>query len=291
MPTTEKTRKIQELQLRLSFLKEQRQKLNSDASEWAKKRDRFNEQTKNLRIEIRELRDRRDELNSKVKELKQSREDTKKVIRQKVGEIRKLNQEIEVLAQQRPSENLQTLQRKLEQIEWKIQTTSLSLEEEKGLVGQVQKLGAKMNSHKKLGALRKKVYELQIELEAAKTRNKLQHSRLVEKAQRGQELHSKMLEKVDEAKELAAEADKMHKNYLNIRQMKDPIQDEIAEIHNRMKLMNEEIRKEEEEERKRAEKALKKKIKEKAKEKIKRGRRLTWEEFKILSEKEKATQD
>jgi len=55
--------------------------------------------------------------------------------------------------------------------------------------------------------------------------------------------------------------------------------------------LKEEIREEEEKEKKRIEDILREKLEKRAREKLKRGEKLTWEEFQILTEKEMTAQD
>jgi uncharacterized coiled-coil DUF342 family protein len=283
--------KIKELIQKLSILKEQRSKLNAEATEWAQKRDKLNEQFKSLRAEILELRDERDKLNEKVKELKQQREKTKEEIRGKIEEIKKLNQETRILTKKKPSKSFQTLQKEIERIEWKIQTTPLSLHEEKELVEKVKQLETQLNIHRKLDQLNMKSLELQTELKTLETNKKLCHEKLTEAAQKSQEIHGKMLEKIAESKKIRMEADNIHKLFLQTREKTRPLQNDIVEISNQMKLLREQIREEEEKEKKKIEKTLREKLEKQAREKLKRGEKITWEEFQLLSEKENVAQD
>lgn len=289
--TQEKTQKVEELQRRITVLEEEKEKQSTEARKWAEKRDRLNEKVKNLSIEIRRLKNERDGMNHEVQNLKQLREETKTVIYEKIGELRELSQQVRILIQQKPSKNIQTLQKKMEEIEWKIQTTSLSLEEERQLVDQVQKLGAEITILEKLDSLDQKKKKVQTELEAAKVSNQSYHNKLMEKAQKSQEFHNKIGEKIDEAKKVRAEADEMHRNYVQTRQNNEPIQKEIADISNKIELLRKEIHRDEEKERKMVKKSLRKKLEEQARKKIKGGEKLTWNEFKILSEKDETTQD
>jgi len=287
----DKTQKIEELQEKLSVLKEQRNRLNIEARKWVLKRNKLNEQVKKLRTEISELRSERDELNTEVRELKQLRGKTKTEIHERIEEMKKLNQQIKVLAKKKPSKSLQTLQKKLDEIEWEIQTTSLNLREEKELVDQVGKLETQVNIHKKLEMTHQEMLELQTELKAMETKNKFYHQKLTEIAQKSQEIHNKMLEKINEVSELKMEADNMHQSLLITRQKTKPIQQGITTILSQIKLLRQEIREKEEKEKKKSEDALKRKIRKEAKEKLKQGEKITWEEFKILTEKGKTTQD
>jgi len=283
--------KIEELAQKLSALKEQKNMLSAEAREWAQKRDKLNEQFRALRAEILELKNERDKLNEKVRELKQQREKTKAELRGKIEELRKLNQEIRTLTKKKPSRSLPTLQKEIESIEWKIQTTSSSLQEEKELVEKVKQLETQLNIHRKLDQLNMRNLAIQTEIRAFKTNNKLYHEKLTETAQKSQEIHRKMLEKIDESKRLKVEADSIHKLFLQAKERTRPLQGEIMQILNQMKLLKEEIRKQEEMERKKSEEVLREKLEEQAKEKLKRGEKLTWEEFQLLAEKGTVAQD
>lgn len=266
-------------------------RLNAEAREWAEKRNKLNEQFKNLRAETLELRSERDKLNEKVKELKQQRNKMKTEIREKIGEIKKLSQEIKALTKKKPSINSQTLQKKVESIEWTIQTTPLDLEEEKELVEQVKQLEIRLNIRRKLGQLNQKMLELHAELKAIETKNRHYHEKLTETAQKSQGIHERMLEKIAEAEELKMEADNLHQLFLRTKERTKPFQGKIIEILDRIKRLKEEIREEEEKEKKRIEEVLREKLEKRAREKLKRGEKLTWEEFQILAEKGMTAQD
>lgn len=287
----EKTQKIEELQQRLFALREQSDRLNAEAKGWAGKRNNLNEQVRDLRVEICDLENERDELNEKVKKLKLLRENTITGIRERIEETKKLGQQVKALTKKKPSKSMQTLQKKLEELEWEIQTTSLSLPEEKELVDEVRELAIQIDIHKRLGTLHRKMLELQTELKAIETKNRSYHKKLTETAQKSQKIHNKMLEKINRARELKMEADSMHQNFLKTRQKATPIQEEMSRVLNQMKVLRKTIRVEEVKEKKKSEKALRNKIEKQAKEKLKRGEKLTWQEFQIVTEKGKITQD
>lgn len=291
MSELQKTQRIRELTQKLSELKEQKNKINAEAREWAEKRNKLHEQFKSLRTEILELKNERDKLNERVKELKQRRDGTKVEIRGKIEEIRRLSQEIKALINKRPSRNFQTLQREFESVEWKIQTTTLGLKEEKELVERVKQLETQLNIHRKIGQLNQKIVELKAELKARETEHKLFHEELTETAQKSQKIHEKMLEKIGQSKKIKTEADSLHELFLQTREKTIPIQREIFEISNQIKQLKEEIQREEEKEKKKIEEALLEKLEKQAKEKLRRGEKLTWEEFQVLAEKGMAAQD
>lgn len=291
MSKQEKTRKIRELDQKLSRLREQQHKLDIEARKWASKRGKVNEQIKNLRAEILELKNKRDGLNENVKELKKLREQTRTEIHEKIEEMKKLDQEIKVLNKKRPSRSPQVLKKESEGIEWKIQTTPLSLEEEKELVERVKKLEIQLNVHRKIEQFYQKTFELRTELKALETKRKLCHEKLTENAQRSQEFHERMLEEIEKVKELRIKANELHEEFVQARERARLIQKEIMGVLSQIKMLQGEVHKEEEKEKRKSENAIRKKFEKQAREKLKRGEKLTWEEFRILAEKGMATQD
>ncbi|MGQ9529854.1 MAG: coiled-coil protein [Candidatus Bathycorpusculaceae bacterium] len=283
--------KIRDLTQRLSELEEQERGFAAKAKELAEKRDKLNEQFKSLRAEIFGLRSERDRLNEEVKELKKQRDAAKTEIREKMDEIKKINHEINVLSQKMPSKSLQILQKEFESLEWKIQTTPLSLKEERKVIEQVKQLGTQINIHKKFEQLNQKVVELKAELKALQTKSKMFHEKLTEKAQESQKIHEKLLEKIEESKKIKVEADGFHKLFLQEKEKVKPVQEEISKISNKIKMLKEETRRKEAEEKKKRDESLREKLEKQAKDKLKRGEKLTWEEFQLLTEKDMEAQD
>jgi len=273
------------------MLKNQKGKLNVEAREWAEKRNKLNEQFKSLRSEVFELKNERDKLNERVKELKQQRDGTRTEFRKKIEQIRKINQEIKALAKKEPTRSAEDLQKEFDSIEWKIQTSSLSLKEEKELVERVKHLETQLNVYRKLDQLNQKIIELKAELKTLETKSRASHEKLTETALKSQQIHEKMLEKIDEPKKLKTEADNLHKLFLQTKETVKPIQEEIFEISNQIKGLKEEIRRKEDTEKKKMEDALREKLEKQAKEKLRRGEKLTWEEFQLLAEKGTVAQD
>lgn len=124
-----KRQQIKELNEKISLLREEKDKLEAEAGEWAQKRDRLNERFRKIRVEISELKSERDEANERVKDLKLNRDEVKARIQQKIQELKNLSEEIKTAADKRPSGTQQALQQEFDEIEWKIQTNPLSLQE------------------------------------------------------------------------------------------------------------------------------------------------------------------
>ena len=291
MPTPQKNRVIEELEKKVLLLKEQHGNLDSQAREFAEKRDKLNEKVKNNRIEIEKLRQERDAVNEKVRESKQHRNELTSRIREKIEEIKGLSEKSKIMAKKRPSKDHQTLKEEVESIDWQIQTTSHTLQEDKELVEQVIQLETQLSVHKKYERLGRMIRNLRSEVDTFKAESQGYHESLTANAKKSQELHGKMLAKVEESRKWRTEADELHKQFVKARESGKPVQDEIAAGLSEIRKLRGEMREEEANEKKQSEDCLRQSIEARAKEKLKRGEKLSWEEFQLLAEKGISTQD
>jgi len=277
--------KIEELGQKLSDLKEQKDKLNAEAGEHAGKRDKLNEQFNGLRTEISQLKSVRDEGNEKVKWLKQNRTDLKDKIHEKIEELNKLRQEVKTLVKDRPTRHYQILQKEFESLEWKIQTTSLNMQEEKELIKQVKQVETQLRVYKKTEQTNRKILDLRAELENLDAEGKSCHQKLTQIAQNSQEIHKKMLTKIEESKKIKAEANVSHQAFVQAMEKLRHLNDEVTSIWNEMRQLKAKIREEEAKGKKRTEETLRDTLERQAREKLKRREKLSWEEFQLLAEK------
>lgn len=291
MPALEKTRAIDVLIQELLALKQQKSRLDDEADQWAEKRDKLNEQTRKLRIEIERFRNERDKINSNVGQLKQQRNDFSTKIHEDIKEIKKLNQEKKALLAKKPSRSHQSLQNEVEHIEWKIQTTSLTLKEEKELVEQVKQLETQLNVHRKLEQFTRRIVQLKGDVKKFKNESDLCHRKLVEEAQKSRDVHEKMLTKIEESKKIKADADNLHKGFLDVREKATPIRNKIAALLGQIRQLRGEIQEDELKEKKQIEDALRETLQKQALEKLKQGKKLSWEEFQLIAEKEVTAED
>jgi uncharacterized coiled-coil DUF342 family protein len=217
-----KTEIVADLNEKLSALKDQENRLETEASERAEKRDKLNGRMRSLRDEVLELRGQRDELNSRVKELKQHRNEMTARVHERLEETKKLEEEKRALAKRKPAKSHEALQKEVDNIDWTIQTTSLTLQEDRELVEKVKQLETQLAIHKKLEQVTKRVAQIRTEIKGMKSESELLHKQLTEEVQK---------------------------------------------------------------ERKESQDALRETLEKQAKEKLKRGEKLSWEEFQLLAEK------
>ena len=279
--------RIGKLNQELAPLKEERDKLNLEAKKWADKRNSIHEKIKKLRTEAAGVKEKRDILNEKVQKLKSLREQAKTKHKEKRGQILKLKEKIRSLTERKPSQSMRSIQREIEKIEWKIQTTSLPVKEEEMLISQVRQLETQLPIHKQIKKSKEELMVLRTEEKALETKVKTCHENLSELAEQSQQFHEKMLENLNKARSLKVEADSAHQKYIEIKQQAQNLHQKCVELLDTIKNFEKELREAEEKKQIKRQRELRKEVEERALEKLKRGEKLTWEEFKILAEKRK----
>ncbi|MGB9676602.1 MAG: coiled-coil protein, partial [Candidatus Bathyarchaeales archaeon] len=258
------------------------ERLKVEAEDWAKKRDELNEQIKRLRAEILELKTERNKLNEDVKQLKQKRNEMLEKMLGKIEEAKRLNEELKELDKKKPRKSISAVQKEIDAIEWKIQTSPSNLQEEKMLVEKVKNLEAQRALLTKFEQTSQRLLELRAEIKALETEGKSYHERLTEKANKSQELHERMLEKIEELNKVKAEADEFHRQFIAVKENIAPINEEIQGLLNQIRTLKGELLKEKIDKARESEEALREKLKQQVREKLKRGEKLTWEEFQLL---------
>jgi uncharacterized coiled-coil DUF342 family protein len=282
----QKKNKIEWINQQFATLREQITNTHAEIQKHVEKRNKLNEQLKKLRLGIHELKNERDGLNAEVKTLKQLRDKQRAKIRATVDELKVHNQKITELKKKTPRASRRELQREFEDIEWKIQTSMLDMQEEKRLVENVKQLETHLNTYKKIDVHAKKIAELREELESLEAVAESAHQELTKRAERSQHIHAKMIVKISESENIKGEADSLHSAYVQAKEQIKPLHEEFKRIAENRKKLQDAIREEENRKKKKTEKVLKKKLEIQVRNKLQRGEKLSWNEFKLLSEDE-----
>ena len=286
MTAQDEISELERISRQLSALREQVNNANADTKGHVEKRDKLNEKFKKLRQEIREFKNERDNLNEKVKTLKQQRDEARGKIKARIEEIKSHNQKIAELKKKTPRESRRVMQKEFDDIEWKIQTTPLDMQEEKRLVERVKQLETQLSVYKKIDQHVKKISELRKELEPFEANADAAHQELTEIAERSQDIHAKMMAKIAESKVIKAEADSLHSAYIQAKEQVRPIREEIKKLTEQKRKLQATMREEDAKRKKTEEQALKEKLGSKAKDKLQRGEKLSWNEFQLLADED-----
>ena len=291
----------------LNSLRDQLTKTNDDIVKHIEKRDKLNEQARTLRTEIGELKKERDRLNETVKVLKIQRDEVRGKIKPFIDEIRVHSEKIRELKEKRSGVPRHELQKQFDAIEWKIQTTSLDLKEEKRLIDEVKGIEIQLNVYKKMELHSQKISSLKGELKAFTDQADAFHKELTANAKKSQEIHATMQAKFEEMEKIRTEASTLHLMYLQGKGLIKPLHEEITRVWElRQKIIEEnrkiyeankklyksgrrqqddarrQLRERDESEKKAKEHELKEKIGSQAKDKFERGEKVDWRELQLL---------
>ena len=276
--------KIKQLNDQLEPLREQRDKLNKEAHKWMEKRDETREQIKNLRDEIADLKQQRDEINQKVKDLKLVRDQLVADRQEKLVKVLEFKQKLASL-KQIPSKAIRAIQSEIEGLEWRIQTSSLTLPQEKRLVEQIGGLEKQLASYKQAQQIYNELNALQQQLRNLRTEEKRFHNQISENAQQSRQIHETMAEKGANIPKLKAEAEEHHKKYIEFIRQAESFDEQCLVLVTQIRSLRGKVKSEEEKKKTERETIIMQELETKALEKLKSGKKLTWEEFKILAEK------
>ena len=277
---------MQELNTQLESLKQEFNRLDNEARNWLDKRDEIHHQIRNLREQVDVFKNKRDEANKKVLDLKNLREKSKTECLEKRTRILETRQKLENIAKKMPFNDLSFAEKELQSLEWKIQTTSLPVKEERELIEQIKIRENMRNLQRKFEQTKHNLDELKNEEYELRNRARAIHEELSEFAEQSQEFHREMFKMVAKMRSLRSEADAAHLRYVDLVRSISGVNQRSAELLIQVAFIKHEIRKVDEEKRILRQKEMREETIKVAQERAEKGRRMTLQEFKLLLEEE-----
>jgi len=294
----QETPDIETVEKQLNETREQLTKSSEQTAALAEKRDNLNEKFRTLRQEIRNTQVERDKLNEEVKLLKVQRNEAQNKVRTIVEQIKEHREKIAALKKKAPQGNHRGLQRELDGIEWKIQTTPYDVQEEKRLIDNVKQLEKQLVVYRKIDKQHEIINVSEAELKGIEIQRDISHQELTGAVGKSQELHASMLAKIKESKETKTEADATHAQFVLVKETLNPLRERlgllIMQRRALIQLRRESIQRErssasllheaDQKNKKAKEQELKEKLGSQAKDKLARGEKLNWQEFQLLAD-------
>ncbi len=309
MSNEQKTIRIEDINQQIEKLRKQAETAAVQITKHIEQRNQLNDLVKKSHQEINDLKTERDSINEKVKLLKMQRDEIRAKATPIIEQINVRKEKIAEYKKKVPRERQQDLQQELEAIEWKIQTTSLDLQEEKRMIENVKELETLLSAYKKIDKQNSKIKDLIIQKKAIEDEADVFHNELTDLAKKSQDLHTKMIEKVNAVKISRAQADGLHQAYVKTKEEILGMQVKIAELTGQLRGLKTALYEEEKirrlasqqayrerqnayKEREKAaeeqqqvvkekQQAIKEKLGAEAKEKLKKGEKLSWNEFQL----------
>lgn len=196
--------------------KEQRNKLNTEASTFANERNSLNIKTKEYLTEAQEYKKKRDEVNinvSKYKELRGTANENANELFNRADSLRKKSN--------LDRQSIKQIKKQIDQLEFTQQTTVQTPKKEKGLVTKIKDLESEYEVKKK--QIDENIVLNNMLEEATKTRMQASeyHDKLSEYAKQAQENHEKMILSFKEAGKTRSSSDVAHKKFVKAQEEAD----------------------------------------------------------------------
>lgn len=208
-------------------------KMRSSVREFnAKKRDVINTiKTKNT--EANAHRRERDILNAKIKGLKIEREKENSAAKDLIDKFKKLKEGS-------PGGDFRSMQKELNIIEWKLQTSVMETKKEDEMVKRIETLKRELSGYKDL-------IELSKTIDKHRKQSKKFHVKILKLSEESQNYHEKFLPVVEEIKKLEEDIDEINKKKAELTPHLDKYNEELDGLTQKMRELEAEMKKLEEE--------------------------------------------
>jgi uncharacterized coiled-coil DUF342 family protein len=215
-----------------------RDDLNDKTREWVEKRDNLNAQVRGLVDEATQHRIQRDELNAQVKAAKEERDRNNR----RVSELQDALNDLKRRKLPRGSIPLGKLQQELKRLEFKQMTSVLSVDKERALIDEIQRLQAEVRKLEKALEENEDVRRQKEELKTARDLAEEAHRRVSELAEKAQTEHDQMTALYEQSDALRKEADRAQEEFIKTKMLADEEHrkhiDRIRQVHDYDKIIH-----------------------------------------------------
>jgi uncharacterized coiled-coil DUF342 family protein len=194
-----------------------RDELNEKTREWVDKRDALNGQVRALIDEATQHRILRDELNAQVKAAKEERDKWNR----RVNELQDQLSDLKRRKLPRGAIPLGKLQQELKRLEFKQMTSVLSVDKERALIEEIQKLQSEVRKLEKALEENEDVRKMKEEFKAARDTAEEAHRRVSELAEKAQAEHDLMTRLYEQSDELRRQADYSQEEFIKTKMLAD----------------------------------------------------------------------
>ncbi|MEM1507706.1 MAG: hypothetical protein QXY73_04105 [Candidatus Bathyarchaeia archaeon] len=274
--------RIAGLEQEISGLLVELERLDADARRLAEERRVLVGKIRDLKARASEYKGRRDSLNGEVKGSKAVLAELKREYVEKVEALKRLKRNIKEYLRLRPAKSEEALAKEIASLDWRIQTTPMSIVEEQKIIEQIKALERQMDFYRKLRTMEEEARSLENRLKELESEVTLHRKRIAENVVESQKFHEMMIKTLNEIKELKSRLSDVNSRYMENRSKAANLRLKHKDLLNQIYAIRKLIREEEERRRRESIVAIKEKVRKEALEKIKRGEKVSFEEFKIL---------
>ena len=194
-----------------------RDELNDKTREWVEKRDTLNAQVRALVDEATQHRIQRDELNAQVKAAKEERDKYNR----RVNDLQDELADVKHRRLPRGAIPLGKLQQELKRLEFRQMTSVLSVDKERGLIDEIQRLQSEVKRLEKAVEENEDVKKVKEELKTARDLAEDAHRRVSELAEKAQAEHDQMTGLYEQSDAQRREADRAQEEFIKTKMLAD----------------------------------------------------------------------
>jgi uncharacterized coiled-coil DUF342 family protein len=275
MENLKELNEIENLKAKMHEINEKISNLINEKNKIIEEKNKYLQTLKILKSEVYQLKIGKNNLNERIKKIIEEIRLTKKSLLEDINKIKELKINIKSLS--KPNLTIENIKKRIEKNEWIIQTELLTPFEEKKIYEEIKKL-------EKLLIDAEKIREMNNVINNKKeiiNKNALELQKLKEKRNK---IFNELKPLLENYKNIKNEINILSEKYNEIKNKHRFLEAEKILLNSKLMELMYKIKSKNEEELKKKEAEIKKKIKEEALMKIKNGKKLTFEEFKILFE-------
>lgn len=260
-----------------------------DGRRSADSRDAYHSKMKDARARIAELRQKRQELSQQIDEAFAASQALRRSMREKIQEAENVKS---ILKSTKVGYyTAEKLERKIAKAEWRIQTGLIGPKEERRLFEEISRVERMLEETKvKRGTLRR-LRGLSDQIDEIKNALKKNSDKIESLMRKRPALTREIRDLAKEYRKLRKLGDESHEKFVRARVLQRGIEDKRILVISRLKALGYKARTARQTAVKKREHALKQRIVATAAEKMKRGEKLSFEEFRILMEQDQAEEE
>ncbi|MBS7620478.1 hypothetical protein KEJ21_07550 [Candidatus Bathyarchaeota archaeon] len=279
--------KLAELEAKFEDIKSRLEELESGLEKLKNERDELNKSARDEKFKALKYRENRDRANSQIAEFREKSKTIRSMIEEKELEIKRLEEELKEKRIGVPSRK--RLTGDLKRIEWEFMTTPTSemLQREKELIEKAKMIREKLSFHDEIEEHENRRMILLAEVKALRLELKKNMDEREGLHKTSAQNHERMVESFKEALELSRKADEIHKIFKERLEVKNSLLKEAKLLREQirdLKTLLKERRKKVREAQEAANAEKKRQILEETKKKLEAGKKLSFEEMKLIFE-------
>ncbi|MCQ4349285.1 MAG: hypothetical protein NO126_00315 [Sulfolobales archaeon] len=270
--------KIADLKRQISDAINERRQLVSEIRRIRQKKNEKLERLRSVRQQIAQVREELKQRLNELKELKQRKSELLELVRR----IRTELEEAKKLQAKSGDVDVASLERKIRALEWKLQTSTLNLDEEKKLILRIVALEKKLTLIKKREGIKERRIENKAELLARRVELNQLRERLQALVNEVTEKRKIYLSLKEERDNLFKEIGDLKKKIEDLKAKIEEVSKRIQELKSQRDALVNELKKVQEQERTNKEKLILEQKRKEVETKLKQGARLSFEDLLIL---------